>query len=381
MMRSLLGGTVALATAVVMAAFPAFAYGDADIAVTQTAYQGATLDTDVPEHFGPLVITPDPGLLDGFADTSDYVTFRSTVTNAGPQNADVTFKWHISGLDDEPAYTYWTGPAQNTMSFVSGDDVTGETCNSDVGVLRCRFFLPAGGLVEIGFAVRGNAPGSFTIYDTVTSNRDDPVSGNNKSAVFSEPVVCSIEGTAGPDTLTGTSDFDSICGRGGDDQIVAQGAADKIFGGAGADLFVGQPGSQQFVGGRGGDTISYADAPRRVRISLVDRGAIGWGYDTILSVENVIGSRYGDYIEGSGLKNTLIGRGGADRIFGRGRSDALAGGKGADDFISRDNIRDTVYGGPGSDGAYRDGVDIVRSSFSAAFAPFADADIPPPTGG
>lgn len=381
-MRAVAATSAALVVAAAFAVFPALARAGADLAVTQTAYQGETLDSDVPEHTGPLLITPDPEMMNGEPDTTNYVTFRSLVTNSGPDDAYVTFSWHVSGLDDQPGYNYWTGPAQNTMSSASGEDANGETCDIDfVDVLRCRFDLPVGSTFELGFAVRGNAPGTFSIYSKVDSNRSDPNTANNKSAVFSEPVVCSINGTSENDKLTGTSDFDSICGRGGDDRITAIGTADKVFGGSGDDLFVGQPKSQQFLGGAGEDTISYADAPRALRLSLTDRGAIGWGYDTILGVENVIGTRYDDYIEGSGAANKIVGRGGDDQLYGRGNSDLLAGGRGSDDFLSRDDVSDAVYGGKGLDGAYRDALDVVRSSFSSAVAAFADEDIPPPSGG
>jgi Ca2+-binding RTX toxin-like protein len=58
---------------------------------------------------------------------------------------------------------------------------------------------------------------------------------------------------------------------------------------------------------------------------------------------------------------------GADRVFGGGGNDVLVGGlgpdlldggAGADVFGARDRTRDYVAGGPGSDTAYVDPVDV-----------------------
>jgi Ca2+-binding RTX toxin-like protein len=321
-------------------------------------------------HTGPISISPNHEMNPS---TRREVTFRIVVENHGPGPAVASFRWHVSGYKGEPGtgYTFWTAPTLLTTN------VRSSVCPS---VRRCTYELDPGGALEFAMSVRGNAPGRFTSYGTVASDSADPVPANNTTEVFDEPVVCSIEGTSADDVLVGTSGFDSICGKSGDDRIKAVGDYDKVFGGGGDDLMLGQPKSQQFSGGRGSDTISYAAAPRGVEISLVDRGARGWGWDIVLGLENVIGSRYGDYLEGSSRANRLVGRGGADRLYGRGGRDTLLGKGGSDDFISRDSAADFVSGGTGSDGAYRDAYDRVVSSGSVGAPSFADLDIAPPSG-
>jgi TolB protein len=81
----------------------------------------------------------------------------------------------------------------------------------------------------------------------------------------------------------------------------------------------------------------------------------------------VQGSSRADVIHGTDRGDAILAGKGADRVFGGGGNDVLVGGlgpdlldggAGADVFGARDRTRDYVAGGPGSDTAYVDPVDV-----------------------
>ncbi len=223
------------------------ALADADLSVTQWAFEGRGFETSAPPHTGPIPISPNHEM---DPDTSREVSFRVLIENDGPDRAIGTFRWHASGYKGEPGsgYTFWTAPTLLTTEQWSGENV--DECTS---ARRCTVDLKAGETYEVWMSVRGNAPGSFSLYGTVKSETNDPVTTNNTTELFSEPVVCAINGTRGDDVLVGTSSFDSICGKYGDDKITAVGSLDKVFGGGGDDLLMGNVGRDAVRGGPGTD--------------------------------------------------------------------------------------------------------------------------------
>jgi Ca2+-binding RTX toxin-like protein len=112
------------------------------------------------------------------------------------------------------------------------------------------------------------------------------------------------------------------------------------------------------------DTLSWEDASGPVRIDVASGSARGRGNDSLVGRAFwVVGSAYGDVIDGSGRGDHIIGgpgsdviRGlaGADRIVAdngagsHGHADVVHGGRGADQ-ISAMAGQDRLYGGPGPD--------------------------------
>ncbi len=141
-----------------------------------------------------------------------------------------------------------------------------------------------------------------------------------------------IEGTSGNDILVGTS---------GDDVIAAYAGDDMLLGGLGNDTL---------YGGAGFDTASYADASGPVTVALDEFLATGaLGDDTLNSIENIIGSAFGDTIVGDGSANVLSGLGGNDTLVGGDGNDTLDGGDG-NDFLAQGGLgNDTLLGGNGDD--------------------------------
>ncbi len=77
----------------------------------------------------------------------------------------------------------------------------------------------------------------------------------------------------------------------------------------------------------------YRDSTASVTVNLSDTGRETGGFaafDTLISIENVVGSTFGDTICGTGAANAFHGYDGNDVIFGNGGSDKIYGGNGND---------------------------------------------------
>jgi Ca2+-binding RTX toxin-like protein len=109
-----------------------------------------------------------------------------------------------------------------------------------------------------------------------------------------------VFGTSARDILRGTSSADEIYGLQGDD---------VIFGSAGGD---------RIDGGANDDTVNYSFSSGPVTIDLrqvLQTGGDAQG-DQLYSIENVVGSRYADYLHASQTTRLLEGGAGADMIYG-----------------------------------------------------------------
>ncbi|MCY1211029.1 repeat domain protein [compost metagenome] len=127
-------------------------------------------------------------------------------------------------------------------------------------------------------------------------------------------------------TFVGTAAADAIHGTTGDDNLSGLGGDDVLVGGLGNDVL---------NGGAGSDTASYENATSGVTVNLAlvgpqDTG--GAGLDTLIEMENLLGSNFNDVLTGDSGNNLLVGNGGDDLLMGNGGSDSLMGGDGADTF-------------------------------------------------
>src|SRR3954454_12201211 len=183
-----------------------------------------------------------------------------------------------------------------------------------------------------------------------------------------------ILGTRGNDVIAGLTGSDTIEGRGGDDRICGGDGADRLRGGPGQDRVFGGPDRVAFDdegsasiwdtlrGGPGRDRLAPGLDPRPV--DDVKPAAIGWGPSSrsvhtdaaagvaagdgpdscVGTATWLVGSRFGDVIDGSAGPDLLNGAQGADVVrAGAGADTVLAdtsGGSGGDD---------QVWGGPGDD--------------------------------
>ncbi|WP_449219877.1 hypothetical protein [Tistrella mobilis] len=150
-----------------------------------------------------------------------------------------------------------------------------------------------------------------------------------------EGVNASLAGTAGiggyaeGDRWTG---FEVLIGSDGNDSLSGAAGNEVLQGGKGDDRLVGGRGADRLDGGEGHDTVDYSTATGALVIDL----AGGRAYqddaagDVLVSIEEVVGSNYGDTIAGTSGADILHGGGGDDVLKGGGSADTLDGGDGLD---------------------------------------------------
>lgn len=151
----------------------------------------------------------------------------------------------------------------------------------------------------------------------------------------------------------------SFDGRGGNDHIYGGGGADTLKGGTGDDVIYSGLGADMIDGGANDDTADYRYSDAAVQVNLttgINTGGDAAG-DTIIAIENVTGSQYGDMLTGTGGANTLNGGAGNDRLDGGAGTDMLVGGSG-DDLYIVDVSTDAVVE------VADEGTDTVQSSVS-----------------
>ena len=172
-----------------------------------------------------------------------------------------------------------------------------------------------------------------------------------------------IKGSDGDDPLlAGAGGDDRIEGRAGSDRLVGGAGDDHLLGGRNNDELIGDAGRDVLDGGPGIDTANYGLETKRTTGVWVDleggwqnSQALGaklplaekWSRreDTLISIENVIGTRFSDVVLGSFGKDvdeTFFGNDGHDKLLGNGGKDTLVGGSG-NDFLEGGSGADRLY--------------------------------------
>jgi Ca2+-binding RTX toxin-like protein len=160
-----------------------------------------------------------------------------------------------------------------------------------------------------------------------------------------------------------------LAGTGGADVMKGYGGDDTLKGGGGADLL---------DGGDGIDTALYADSTSGVAVDLgTGRGQYGTAEgDTLIGIENLYGSSYGDLLSGTDGANELRGLDGDDQLVARAGADLLDGGYG-DDLLAGGSGGDNLIGGAGFDfasyAASQAGV-LVKLDLGVGFIGDAEGD-------
>ena len=169
------------------------------------------------------------------------------------------------------------------------------------------------------------------VVDLMATSQDDIICGNDRGNT--------IYGLAGDDTIYGGPGNDTLIG--GDDRDVLKGEA-------GNDTLSGGQDNDTLDGGNGTDTADYskeydantggADGTDEVGDAVVVNLAEGQATDTygdddtLISIENVIGTSKADTIIGDDGPNEIEGGGVADED-GSGLVDTLNGGGGSDTIV------------------------------------------------
>jgi len=157
-----------------------------------------------------------------------------------------------------------------------------------------------------------------------------------------------IDGGTGNDTLYGGYGNDTLYGRAGDDNLNGGDDSDILYGDSGNDTLSGGDRNDTLGGldrndtldgGDGNDTADYSystSSTSRISANLSSKFAKIFrdrGFtkeDTLISIENIIGSSGNDTLVGDSGNNSLQGRSDNDNLSGGEGNDTLDGGNGDD---------------------------------------------------
>jgi Ca2+-binding RTX toxin-like protein len=290
---------------------------------------------------------------------------RSDFTNTGAMTALVVLSGYLGAFN---------GPAANAQDLYSVNLVAGESVTVDlkglgdqVGVLwqldGGEFqLLDAGGtftatengvyrilLVNQPDAGQPGPGGHYTLdlsidysaaittptYESDYTAHDGHGGSDSAPVNISYQEGCTLLGTTGDDVLLGGAQDDSLHGGNGNDVLSGGAGNNDLYGDNGDDILFSGQGNEVLDGGAGNNTASYALAESGVTVSTAQLGPQhtgGAGTDTLINIQNLIGSDYNDHLTGDYEANTINGGLGNDVLVGGLGNDTLMGGAGNDTF-------------------------------------------------
>ncbi|MBV5340237.1 MAG: hypothetical protein J0665_11885 [Deltaproteobacteria bacterium] len=204
---------------------------------------------------------------------------------------------------------------ENIVGGSGGDVLTGNSGNNTID----------GGLGDDTLSGGSNG------VDTVTY-------ANSLAAVTVNLAAGTATGGLGTDGLI---NFDNIIGSAYEDILTGNITDNTLEGGNGNDLFNGGGGgTDTFKGGSGTDTVSYAGYSAPVNVDMSS--------SYFSSIENLIGSSYGDTLKGNSLANIIDGGDGANTLTGNGGTDTVSYAS------SSAGVTVSLAAGSGSHGSFTD---------------------------
>jgi Ca2+-binding RTX toxin-like protein len=232
----------------------------------------------------------------------------------------------------------------------SGDKLTGGNGTDTVSYANAK----AAVTVDLGVQNGAAQTGSGDAKGDVLTSFENVVGSKLKDLLKGDATNNVIDGGAGDDTLIGLAGADTLrggdgidlasyvasasgvtvslmtgIGAGGDAQGDMLSGIENITGSAGNDTIEGTSGNNVLAGGLGIDTLSYANAPAGVSVSLAATAAQntgGAGKDAVTGFENLTGSAFEDTLTGDKNANVIQGGDGNDVIQGGAGADILDGG-------------------------------------------------------
>jgi Ca2+-binding RTX toxin-like protein len=218
------------------------------------------------------------------------------------------------------------GLGADTLNGAAGDDVLKGSAGDDL--------LDGGTNGPV--LIVGGVGGDVASYSDATGDVTVSLAVSGAQAVgggLGNDTLVNIEGLFGGahnDTLTGAGSENFLYGGAGDDSLTGAGGDDALEGGAGDDAL---------DGGSGLDTAVFSQATSGVTVDLNTVGAQavggGLGSDSLVSIEGVTGSGFGDSLTGTSATNWFDGGAGNDTIVGGAGNDTIIGGAGADQITAQ----------------------------------------------
>ncbi|MDD4330542.1 MAG: hypothetical protein PHD79_11350, partial [Aliarcobacter sp.] len=258
----------------------------------------------------------------------------------------------------------YAGTGQDTIYAGGGDDTIFTEVGSDT-------IYGGSGNDKIYGGLGSKIYGGNYINDAHTDSGIDTVSYENIStsvtvrldanfaivaATGNSDIIFGIEnviGTAFADSIVGDIADNTLIGGAGNDTLNGLDGNNRLEGGDDNDTLISGAGNNYVDGGTGSDTVDYSSLTGTnfgdddsiagqvngiyysgIKVDLTNTSAqrihANYGTDTILNIENVIGSTKNDYIIGNDEKNILDGKGGNDYfVLGQGE-DTILGDMGTD---------------------------------------------------
>ncbi|MBV9953277.1 MAG: hypothetical protein JO291_15085 [Acidimicrobiia bacterium] len=158
-----------------------------------------------------------------------------------------------------------------------------------------------------------------------------------------------------PETITGsnfsdhlTCDQNDVYGCG----LYGLRGDDVLTGSIHGDVFAGGPGNDRMDGlaANDGDRVSYDRSATPVVVNLTTGTATGEGTDTLVSIQNALGSKFNDRLTGpKGQSCDLESQDGDDRIDATGATACFVNGGAGNDTITGSAGNDRIYPSTGKD--------------------------------
>lgn len=188
--------------------------------------------------------------------------------------------------------------------------------------------------------------------DSISGNggNDRLFGGDGSDQIFGGTGDDLIEGAEGHDFLAGQSGNDIILGGAGFDFLRGDSGNDQLFGGDFNDALSGGSGDDLIDGGAGLDIATYDTSSAGVTVDLSLQGEAqntGQGWDTLVGIEYVHGTRFNDLLIGDDGDNWLWG--GTGFAPGSINGDDAVYGGGGNDLIEVYAGNDVADGGSGND--------------------------------
>jgi Ca2+-binding RTX toxin-like protein len=267
---------------------------------------------------------------------ADFRNRSGTVARLAPQPGDGAMATINNSTAGDDQRSGPLGEANEFIGFGFGIDVLGG------GNLRDIFYMTADSQTD---KIRGGGGIDLIDYSAARFGLEFLLEDNSG-------IVRTRDWSWAQQTIAAFTDIEDITGTRFDDFISGNSVANTFDGGAGADYIDGRSGDDTLIGGfgndtlngsKGNDTVSYNYADTGMRVLLKMDSAGGQAHrilangttvleDSLIAVENIIGSRHSDILVGNDLANRIDGGASDDRLY-----------------TLIDGVVDTMIGGAGSD--------------------------------
>lgn len=224
--------------------------------------------------------------------------------------------------------------SQSVSYTIAGSGTVAANASDFSGALTGTVTFAAGETAKlISVSVRGDT--TIEQNETFSLTIRSPTSG---LVIGASTAIATIvnDDAAGPNVVNGTAVAESLTGTTAIDHINGLAGNDILTGGANADVL---------NGGDGIDSASYATSSIGVTVNLLNGTGLNGDAqgDSLVAIENLVGSNNSDVLTGSDLANNLSGGLGLDTLNGGLGNDLLTGGVGADNLNGDGGIDGAIY--------------------------------------